>query len=147
MGSLRVLRRSPEQFDYRSGALAVFGVAVRLGVLEGDPWPAGNKEKMIICASAVVVAFFCAKILWNLAIPYRLAAWPRSDEEKGISLMPMLEVLLLGIALLLSLVDQWPWNPARIALIGALVIVGSYIHFLLAGMLAGWLASKIRGPK
>jgi hypothetical protein len=97
----------------------------------------------------VLAGLFAMKILWNLAVPYFLATSAfRSPENrgKGISLMPAVEVIFLGGAVVLSYFrgSAWPWNAAGVALIGAAMIIGSYAHMVVAGGLAGWIAEKHR---
>lgn len=96
---------------------------------------------------AVVALLFSAKILWNLTVPYALAAKAyRGSWTGGISLMPMVEIALLLVALVLSFVRRrpWPWSVEGVALLGAVMVVGSYVHLVVAGGLAGWIAQRLR---
>jgi hypothetical protein len=70
-------------------------------------------------AFIVVVALFCLKILWNLAVPYVLAGLPIREDTgrtQRISLMPYLELVLLVVAIIVSWTigdSSWPWTPGE----------------------------------
>jgi hypothetical protein len=80
----------------------------------------------------LLMAVFCAKILWNLAVPYVLVWRSRNGTAKrsGISLMPMIEVLLLVCAFCLALIAPLPWpaTAPRVAILGISLILASYLH-------------------
>ena len=98
---------------------------------------------------AVAIAFMF-KIGWNIAVPY-LMAWEllRSNrtEHQGVSLMPAVEILLLATLVLIRSIagdgDTCPASPLSILGSGAILILASYLHFLVAGMFCGWLVSKM----
>jgi len=101
-------------------------------------------------AFIAVAGLFLMKILWNLTVPYALAArafGTKQSRASGISLIPGVEAVLLTVAVLLSLVRgaAWPWNPGGVALIGMAMIIGSYVHLVVAGAIAGWAARRLRG--
>lgn len=108
---------------------------------------------MIDVVFFVVTGLFFAKILWNLGVPYALAAQAfranREDNERGISLMPIVDVALLVLLLILSFLRDAPrpWNPGGVALFGTILFVGSYIHLLVVGGAAGWLVRKFRDKR
>jgi hypothetical protein len=89
------------------------------------------------------------KIFWNFGTPYILAY--RSlrmigVQSRGISLAPFVEIFLWGIALLLSAFSDgttWLNRPQNIAIWGIVVIVISYVHLVIAGMLSGWVISRV----
>jgi Kef-type K+ transport system membrane component KefB len=99
----------------------------------------------------IVVGIFCLKIVWNFGVPYELLRRQFKKDPKmrggGISMVTFVEVFLLILAIALSSIaqgDSWMHRPKNVALWGVLVLVASYVHFVLAGMLCGWLATKIK---
>jgi hypothetical protein len=100
--------------------------------------------------TSVVSVLFLLKIFWNLTVPYVLAARSfDTDDERagGISLMPIVELVLLGIIILLACIGGGlfrTWGIGTTALIGATIVVASYGHLVVAGVIAGWLAKKLR---
>ena len=104
---------------------------------------------MITVMFVVVAVLFSIKITWNLAVPYALAARAlRGDrsQSKGISLMPFVEIVLLLAALVLSLIrcSAWPWSAGGVIFIGMSMVIGSYVHLVVAGGIAGWIARRLR---
>lgn len=101
--------------------------------------------------TAVVVALFLLKIIWNLTIPYALAIrlWRnRNADTVSTSLMSFIEVVLLGIVTVLSLfdIDSFEsWTVGKTLLVGGGIIAASYAHFFIAGFVLGWIGSKLRG--
>ena len=79
----------------------------------------------------IVATLFGAKILWNLGLPYVLVArsW-RASGRQGISVVPIVELVLLGAAFVLDWANVfvWPWGPGRLLVIGAAMIAGCYVH-------------------
>lgn len=97
----------------------------------------------------LVAVLFCLKLLWNIAIPYALAARAfksKPGQANGISLIPFVEIVLLLAAVVLSAFRSlaWPWSSAGVAFIGMAMIVASYVHMVVAGSLAGWIARWLR---
>jgi len=101
----------------------------------------------------IIMGIFCLKIVWNFGVPYELLRRQFNKDPKkrggGISMMTFVEVFLLVAGIVLSAIAQgnsWLHSPKNVALWGGLVLVASYLHFILAGMFCGWLATKIRHP-
>ena len=97
-----------------------------------------------------LIGLFALKILWNLTVPYDLAwkAWRSKGQKiRGISLMPYMEIGLLLLAIgaaALSDGQGWLRNPKNLAVWGGLAVAASYIHLVLAGMVAGWITSQMK---
>jgi len=96
----------------------------------------------------VFIGLFGLKIVWNLLTPY-VMTWQRASsdevESSGISLMPAVEIILYFLILGFSFFiesETWHGDTATLAIWGMLIIVGSYIHLLLAGVLAGALVAR-----
>lgn len=65
--------------------------------------------------------------------------------KKGISFSPEIEILLLLVVMVISLFstgDAWVNSPLKVLMMGSAVIVGFYIHFLLVGIIGGWLVTR-----
>jgi hypothetical protein len=98
--------------------------------------------------SIAVAALFAIKILWTLAVPYSLAL--RKHPERGISLMPGIDVILLAVLVILSCFaggSLWSWTTSKTLLIGLAIIATAHAHVYVAGILLGgtvWLRSKLR---
>jgi hypothetical protein len=98
----------------------------------------------------IVTGLFLMKILWNVTIPYVLAVRSlraRDGESRGISLLPFVEIALLGIAAGLSVIDHgspWSWSLGTTLLVGGSIAVASYVHLVVAGAVAGWVVKKLR---
>lgn len=93
------------------------------------------------------VALFCLKIVWNFSVPYILVARAARGnvESGGISFHPWIEVVIFLFVLLLSfVVREAPLEPKRVAICGGGLIIGSYVHFVTAGMIIGWVGRMIR---
>lgn len=101
----------------------------------------------------LILGLLGLKILWNLTLPYRMALMLlRSNEQRTsrITFMTFVEIILL----LCAIATAWIFNggdgnlsPQKIALWGIVAIVGSYIHLIIAGMIAGWIVSRIKQRK
>lgn len=87
----------------------------------------------------ILLAFlFGAKIAWNLCVPYALGIRARRGDRRGTSLMPYLEWALLAVCTGVSSVASgsgWYDDPGTVGLVGSAVIIGSYVHFVLASAL------------
>jgi hypothetical protein len=87
------------------------------------------------------------KLLWNVLVPIVLHRRQRDDpdRERGISMMPALEWLiilcLLGISALWG-GDAWYESLGSVALVGIGSILGSYVLMVVTGV----LAKHIFGP-
>lgn len=99
---------------------------------------------MIVVTGLSLVLLAC-KVLWNLGVPYALAAAGRS-EGRGISLMPAVEWGALGLAAASAEISEgarWIDDAMIVGIGGAAVIVASYLHFVVAGMVLGrWRARR-----
>jgi hypothetical protein len=96
----------------------------------------------------VVLLLFTLKVAWNFMVPYILASRfmkAKGGQVSGISLMPFLEVILLLLACGLSFIDGsvWPYGAQRVFLLGGGVLLASYVHFFVGGMIAGWIVSRL----
>jgi len=83
------------------------------------------------------------KVVYNLAVPYELLR--RQDEKAGISVMVYLEFILLILAVIVSCFVKTTSGiitPGKVALAGIVVILGSYVHFVLVMMTGGWLICR-----
>ena len=93
---------------------------------------------------------FGLKILWNISTPWILAGeLLRSEEKKTrrVTLMPFVECLLLCIIIALSALvsDSSRFHhPLQVAIWGALIIIGSYVIFIVSGVVLGGLVAKIK---
>jgi hypothetical protein len=94
----------------------------------------------------ILAALLCFKVL---SVPYDLAirSLKRDKQDNsGISLSLEIEFivwLLLVVAAFVLRGESWLDNPKHVAL-GFVAIIGSYVHFFVAGAIAGWIASKIK---
>jgi hypothetical protein len=127
-------------------------MAVRRGSMEGDP-RAADPQAMTNLLLETIAIVFLLKIVWNLSIPYVL--WVRSARSKNsdrgsISLMPSVEIVLLIAMVALSLRAHdlpWHWSTGCIALCGGILMVGSYLHLVVAGAIAGRFVRRIHEPR
>lgn len=100
---------------------------------------------MVVVTGLFLVLVAC-KVLGNLGVPYALAAAGRS-EGRGISLMPAVEWVALGLAAASPGVSdgtRWIEDAAIVGIGGAAVIVASYLHFVIAGMVLGGRRARRR---
>src|SRR5262249_11368559 len=116
--------------------------------LEGIAGATGFEERLMQYAFLLAVILFSLKIAWNLTLPYLLARRARSPEEasRGISPMPGLEIvlLLLGVGLSWAGGLEPPWSPTRAAVYGAVLILFSYAHLVVASAVVGLLRNRRR---
>lgn len=93
---------------------------------------------------------FGLKILWNILTPFSLARGLLKDCAKktgGVTLMPFVEIALLIILIVFSAFSgnsAWFYRPLQVAFWGGVIIVGSYILFIVLGISLGWLVSQIK---
>ncbi len=105
---------------------------------------------MITIILYILLGLFGLKLLWNLTIPYELA-WRglrcAGQKSSGITIMPFVEIglwmLTIGAAAL-SDGRNWLQSPKNVAVWGGLAIVISYVHLVIAGMIAGWIVSLLK---
>lgn len=97
----------------------------------------------------MIVLIFCVllllgiKLLYNLSVPYQLLA--RQDENKGISVMVIVEWILLALALVLSFwfkPDSSFLQFRSLLIVGAGSIAATYLHFVAVMLVGGWLSSR-----
>lgn len=97
---------------------------------------------------AIPLIFLGLKLISNLGVPYELlrtAKLDGFDRRSGISLMPEVEVFLLGVGLFLSLFssgDAFFTKPLFLMVWGGLAIVFSYVHMFLVMMIGGWMITR-----
>ena len=125
-------------------SLGAFGHHLFPGRLDaGAGSSVSAKSAMIDVPFFILACLFVVKIVDNLTVPYRLAMRPTGPrgESTGISLMSMVEVALFVGIEVLSLLGFSPYEPRAVALVAITAIVGSYVHLVVAGVAAGWVAS------
>jgi hypothetical protein len=97
-----------------------------------------------------LAGLICLKILWNLCVPYALALGPvdaNTGTSRRISLMPIVEVALLLLMLAatrLASASSAMHDSTNVAVVGVIMIVGSYVHLVLAPVVVGWIAANVR---
>jgi ABC-type Na+ efflux pump permease subunit len=103
--------------------------------------------KPIALALIVMVVL---KIGWNFAVPYMLAwrQWQSADRRSGaISMTTFLEIgLLCALVAVTAMGGQLlsEWGPAKVATWGTILIVASYVHLAIVGILLGAIAARRR---
>lgn len=117
--------------------------------MEGNMALQSGQNKMTVSIILYfVVALFLAKIAWNMIMPFVLGRrlYLTNDERTGgISMAPLVEVLLLVLAFVLSFFAKgttWLHSPTHVGVGGLAVIVFSYCFFFSAGIFVGWIVQK-----
>lgn len=89
-----------------------------------------------------ICGLFFLKVIYNFSIPYTLLH--RQNEKAGVSIMIYWEILLLILGVVACFAKSAPdgVTPARVALTGTIIIVSSYVHFILVMMVGGLLIRK-----
>ncbi len=87
---------------------------------------------------ALLAAPFALKVVWYLSLPYAM----RDRTTGTVSLMPEIELFSLMLTFLASLATDLPWglSSGGILLGGAGLLVGCFVHLLVAG----WLLHRFR---
>lgn len=92
----------------------------------------------VICVGLLLLA----KVMWNIAIPY-IGAYQLERESKqetrsatderghGVSVMPSIDVLLLGLATFVAWLSPVGVPPLTIALVGGIAVGMSHLYLLL----------------
>ena len=93
--------------------------------------------------------FLLLKVLWNVAVPYVLVVRgykSRAAQSKGISLMPLLDVVLMAacVTLAFGAGAAWPFGAKEVLVAGIAILLGSYVHLFVAGAIASWIARVLR---
>lgn len=93
----------------------------------------------------VVLAVFAMKLLANVLTPHDLLKKHRRGEEGGISIMPQLEIVLLGLLTgLAGAIDQsgslFHWKATLVWLGGATLV--SWVCMVAGTALTGWMLSR-----
>lgn len=81
------------------------------------------------------------KILWNILLPYGMI---RQKEIRSVSTFPLIEIFPFVIAILLAwacTLKGW-FSATNIAIFTSILIILSYMHFVLVLMVAGYVRSK-----
>lgn len=105
---------------------------------------------MITAIMYIVGALFGLKIVWNIFTPIVLARRSLAEatgQKSGISMAPFVEVILLILLIILSaLSDRSAWfhHPKQVALWGLVVVIGSYVCFVVLGICLGWVVAQIK---
>lgn len=98
----------------------------------------------------VFTSLFLLKIVWNISKPLSLALeLLRSGKDKtnGVTFMPFVEFWLLVIVVSISVLKPglyWFQEPLVVAFLGGVIIIGSYLFFIIFGFSRGWLIAKLR---
>jgi hypothetical protein len=101
----------------------------------------------------ICVAVIMIKVIWNIGLPYAMLtdSLRRKPEEgeRGWSVFPLIELVPLGLALLASALSGQsgllsPWQLLRY--IGGSILL-SYVHFLIAGGVCGFIVFKVKYHK
>lgn len=110
-------------------------MASGLGKVERNTWTKANQ--MISALIYICLGLLCLKILWNISIPF----WARKSNG-GVSLMPIIEVLLLGLAVSIRYFANGPsWiETSEIMQLGFVGIFASY--FLMWIIAFAWSKSR-----
>lgn len=90
----------------------------------------------------ILLVLLALKCVYNLTVPYSLL---RMQEGHGISFMPYFELILLVFIVVASLFTNfasWVSQPMTVAVIGVVMIVASYLHFVLVMIIRGWILSR-----
>ena len=119
----------------RSQCGGIFGIGSYFQKVERNTWTKANQ--MISVLLYIFLGLLCLKLLWNVSIPF----WSRNSTG-GISLMPLIEVLLLGLAVLIRYLANGPsWiETSEIIQIGFGGIFASYLLMWLFGF--AWSKSR-----
>lgn len=105
---------------------------------------------MITFALYVLLGLFALKILWNLTLPYKMAAMLSKcagQRTSTVTFMTFVEIVLLLLAIgtaALSDGKNWLHSPKNIAVWGGVAIVISYVHLVIMGMILGWIISSLK---
>ena len=85
---------------------------------------------MISALLNICLGLLCLKLLWNISIPF----WSRNSAG-GVSLMPIIEVLLLGLAVSIRYLANGPsWiDTSEIIQLGFVGIFASYFLMWVIG--------------
>jgi hypothetical protein len=105
---------------------------------------------MLLILKCLAIALLGAKLLWNIVAAFTLAKRRRASDQSGISLMPSIEVVLLGLAVVLEWVAQPADRLTTPLLMGALglgAIVVSYLAMFIVGALYFYSTSKAENQK
>lgn len=108
---------------------------------------------MITVLLYLLLCLFALKLLWNLALPYRMAVALLKSEERKTSKVTFMTFVEIGLLLLaigaaaLAPGRDWLHNPKNIAVWGGAAILLSYVHLVIAGMIGGWIVSSIKKRK
>jgi hypothetical protein len=101
----------------------------------------------------IVGVLFCSKIVWNIFTPIVLARRSlsvTSDKPSGVSMAPLVEIILLLILCLLAAFSSgtaWFNRPMQVLLWGSIAIVVSHVLCGLLAYVLGWLILQIRKRK
>jgi Kef-type K+ transport system membrane component KefB len=89
------------------------------------------------------------KILWNILTPFvlvRRRLVTTSDKPTAISMAPFVEIVLWLLLVFLSFFSTGSGllhSPKKVALLGLVMIVGSYVVFAVLGIALGWCAEQL----
>jgi hypothetical protein len=92
-------------------------------------------------AVAVCCVIAALKCIWTLGLPYAML---RSVEERGWSIFPLIELIPLVFAVIISwAIGLTGWfSPKNLGVAGFVLIALSYFHFVVVLMVAGYIRSR-----
>jgi hypothetical protein len=95
-----------------------------------------------------VLGILALKVIWNFGVPYALMSKPidpKTGKRGGISLSIEIELFLLLLAVGLSWFskgDSIVDRPLTVLVYGGGVILLSYLHFFVGGMICSWFVAR-----
>jgi hypothetical protein len=97
----------------------------------------GHFVGLILVSICLVIVII--KVIWNLGLPYAMMR----DKSHGWAIFPLIEIIPLLLAILVSFLTQQrgKLSPAHLALWGFVFIFASYIHLALVAILYGIIKS------
>ena len=100
-----------------------------------------------IVASLVVLILLvltALKVIWNFGLPYAMLRHP---EKEGWSIFPLIEILPLLVALMISWASglEGLLDVRSVGWIGCIAIVASYVHLFLAPVGYGVIVHGLLG--
>ncbi len=94
----------------------------------------------------IILSFLLLKVIWNLGVPYqllvRLKNYNEGDIKPGISLSLEVEIILLLFVMFFSWLsngDSLINKPLHVLAYAGGLVLFSYAHFFIVGMVGGWL--------
>src|SRR5262245_27441380 len=94
---------------------------------------------IVTCLIWVCVVVAALKIVWNLCVPYALIR--RGPDKGGVSVFPLIELLPLLVAAVLSWISsqQGILAPKQLLALGGILVMSSYLHLFAVLFIAGFV--------